>query len=105
MVKRSLKTIREAFSRADLSHRGSDEEYAHVVETEAKAFEPYRKRAEATMDDLDRYIQERTARSPVFQAAWEATRTEYQEIVRQIEAQSRDCPCVVPATDGHRPHA
>lgn len=44
--KRSIKAVREAFKQVDLSSRGSDEEYAQVVEAEAKALEPYRKMAE-----------------------------------------------------------
>lgn len=47
LPKRSLRRIKQAFKRIDLSHRGSDEEYARVVEAEAKELEPYRRRAEA----------------------------------------------------------
>lgn len=46
-AKRPLWRIKQAFKKVDLSHRGSDEEYAKVVEAETRELEPYRKRAEA----------------------------------------------------------
>lgn len=44
--RRSLKQIKQAFKRIDLSRRGSDQEYAAEAEAIARELEPYRRRAE-----------------------------------------------------------